>query len=401
MNNAIRIVDGIYWVGSRDPELRSFDLVMNTAHGSTYNAYVVEGEDAVALVETTKHGFEEGFLASLREVVDPAKIDYLIVNHTEPDHSGAVAELLDAAPQVTVVGTRRALQFLEQQQNRSFPSRAVKAGDTLELGGRTLSFLPSPFLHWPDTMFTYVAEDKLLFSCDVFGTHYCPETTLFDDELSDAQRTEYESEFGTYYQAILSPYAGHVKKGLAKLEGLTVETICPSHGPVLRRDPSWQIARYREWAAGVGEGKRAAVCFASIYGFTKQLAETFAEALSGEGVETQLIDIETTAPAEVVAACWRAGAVFLGSPTINGAPAPQVHDVLGRLDPYHTKGKLFVGFGSYGWSGEAVELMNARALELKMRLLDGDKPGLQATFRPTEEDLEAAREMAKQVAAAL
>lgn len=392
----VKIVDGVSWVGAHDADLRLFDLVMHTPYGTSYNAYLVQGSEKAALVETVKAGFEEDLLGALG---DRGRLDYVVVNHTEPDHAGALGAVLARWPEAVVVGTKRAIGFIGDQLNREVPARVVKAGDTLELGGKTLHFLPAPFLHWPDTMFTWLAEDRVLFSGDVFGAHYAT-PTLFDDTLDATAAADHAAAAKFYYDAIMGPFAGHVAKGVQKLgglEGFPPAVICPSHGPVLRRHAADLVDRYRAWSAGGGP-KRAVVCYASVYGYTKRLAEAVGEGLRGAGVEMETVDLAAGDIASAAAACWAADAVVLGSPTLNGVPAPQALEVLAHFDPFRAKGKVFGAFGSYGWSGEAVDVLHARAAELKMLPVEA---GFKVAFAPTDEDLAAARAWAAGIAAAL
>jgi flavorubredoxin len=392
----IRLAEGVHFVGVFDPDLRLFDLVMHTPWGTSYNAYLVRGREKTALVDAVKHGFEPALLSALEAALDGRALDYVVVNHAEPDHAGALAAVLERFPGAIVVGTNRAVAFVGEQLNRAFPSRVVKAGDSLDLGGRTLQFVPAPFLHWPDTMFTWLPEERILFSCDVFGAHYCV-PAVFDDALDAAAAADLLAARKVYYDAILGPFAGHVAKGLQKVAPLAPATIAPSHGPVLRGTVAAALAEYQAWSAGGGP-KRAAVCYASVYGYTKALAAAVAEGLRAAGVATDLVDLAETDLEQAAGVCWAADAIVLGAPTLNGVPAPQAGDLLGRLDPFRAKGKLFAAFGSYGWSGEGPGTLVARAQELKMQPVD--EP-LKVAFAPTGADLDAARALGAKVAAAL
>lgn len=393
MASPIAIREGIHWVGALDPELRVFDIVMRTENGSSYNAYLVEGTSATALVDTVKHGFESQLLDRLAAIREPSGIDYLVVNHTEPDHSGAVGAFLEAAPDVTVIGTTRAIQFLEAQLNRAVRSRVVKAGDTLELGGRTLRFVPSPWLHWPDTMFSYLEEEQILFSGDVFGAHHA-DPALFDDAVAN----DFLDDFKYYYDVIMAPFAGHVQKGLSRIAELDIRIICPTHGPILRSSPERYIALYDEWSrARTRERPLAALCYASAHGFTAAIADAVAEGLRGGGVDVEMLDLVETGVDAAAAACLAADAVVIGSPTINGVPAPPALALLAHMDLFRSKGKPFGAFGSYGWSGEAVEMLMARAADLRMKPVG---EGLRVAFAPSSEDLQLASDYGRAVAAA-
>ncbi|HPC84368.1 MAG TPA: FprA family A-type flavoprotein [Thermoanaerobaculaceae bacterium] len=394
MGGPIQVTERVHWVGVLDPDLITFDIIMKTDRGTTYNAYLVQGETRTALVETVKAGFEGELLEKVGSLADPARIDYVVLNHTEPDHSGAVATVLERAPHATVVGTAKALQFLQGMLNRDFPRLAVKQGDALDLGGLALRFIPAPFLHWPDTMFTWLEQERVLFSCDVFGAHYADEAML-----EEAVAGDFWPALRHYYQAIMGPFAPHVQRGLKALEGLPIETICPSHGPILRAGVARAIDSYRTWSSPERRDRPlAVVCYASIYGFTLALALAVAEGLQGAGAEVEMINLEETSAHDAAAACARADVVVMGSPTINSSPAPPAIEALAHLDPFRAKGKVFGAFGSYGWSGEAVEALLQRASELKMRTV---APGVRVTFSPTGADLERARDYGGELVKAL
>ncbi len=386
---SIELRDGIHWVGARDPEMRLFDLIMHTEHGTSYNAYLVRGSKHTALIEMVKQGFEASLLDNIREVMEPREIDFIVCNHTEPDHTGALAALLEAAPRATLVATGRGAHFLGEQQNRELAITKVKAGDSLDLGGRTLSFVPAPFLHWPDSMFTYLEEDHILFSGDVFGAHFCPPPGVITDDAPGIATEALHKATRHYYLTIMAPFAGHLQKGLAKLDGLTLAMLCPSHGPVRRADVQGLVELHRDWATP-RSAPLAVVFYASIYGHTKQLAEAVARGLEERGVPTTLLDLESADPWAVLHTSWEADIIAVGSPTLNGGPAPHAAAVLAGLDPHRAKGKRFLAFGSYGWSGEAVSLLTERAAALKMTTIDS--PPLRVIFAPTKEDLAQATE---------
>lgn len=385
MSGVVKVANRVHWVGVLDPDLITFDIIMKTDRGTTYNAYLVEGDAQVALVDTSKAGFEGELLGKIGSILDPARINYVIVNHTEPDHSGAVAAVLEKAPNATVLGTGKALQFLQEMLNHDYPKRAVKAGDSIDLGGLTLQFIPAPFLHWPDSMFTWLPEERVLFSGDVFGAHYADAAML-----DTAVEGDFWPATKHYYQAIMGPFAPHVQRGIRAIDALDIGTICPSHGPILSASAARAVDAYRTWSSPrTREVPLAVVCYASIYGYTLALAQAVAEGLQTKGAQVEMIDLEQMNAHDAAAACAAADVVVVGSPTINSGPAPPAMEMLAHLDPLRAKGKVFGAFGSYGWSGEAVEALMSRAGDLKMRPVT---PGLRVTFSPTGEDLERARQ---------
>jgi len=227
--NPMLIRENIWWVGALDPDLRVFDIIMRTEYGTSYNAYVVKGETKVALIETVKEKFFPEYRQRLEQVVDLSKVDYIVVNHTEPDHVGSVAEMLKLAPQAMVVGSPIAISFLKQIANREFKSMTVTEGDTIDLGGKTLRFIDAPFLHWPDSIYTYVPEEQVLFTCDSFGSHYAG-----NEVFNDLVAGDFTEAYKYYYDHILGPFRPYLVQAMDKIQDLPVQVICHGHGPVLR-----------------------------------------------------------------------------------------------------------------------------------------------------------------------
>lgn len=381
---ATEVANGIYWLGVLDPDLRIFDIVMTTEYGTTYNAYLVKGQQKTALIETVKEKFFDSYLQSLQELVNLNDIDYLIMNHTEPDHAGSVGKLLEKIPGLTVMGSQTALKFLKAICNQNFPSHELAHGDSLDLGGKTLNFISAPFLHWPDTMFTYLAEDKILFPCDFFGSHYSDER-VFDDliekDFTDATRY--------YYDMILGPFRQYVLEGLDKIKDLDIEIVCPGHGPVIRKDIKRYFDLYREWAGTkpVKEKPKIVMAYVSAYGYTRMLSESIAEGIETIGdFDLRRYDLVETPVSEVMTEIADADGLLLGSCTINGDALPPIWEILVNLSPVTNAGLVAAAFGSYGWSGEAVPNIEARLNLLRMKVL----PGMRVNFKPSGRDLEEA-----------
>lgn len=394
MLQAKQIKDGIYWVGAKDPDLRVFDIVMETKYGTTYNSYLVRGEKT-ALIEGVKAGFEGQLLERLAGVADPGEIDYIILNHTEPDHSGALGSLLKKMPRAQVIASKTAIMFLKQMLNGEFNHRVVGHGEEIDLGGRSLRFISAPFLHWPDSMFTYLPEDRVLFTCDVFGRHYCGEE-LFDDLVDDGS-----DSFKYYYDVIMSPFGKYVLEALDKLKGLEIEVIGPSHGPVLRQNLGKYIQLYRQWAAGERAGggqKKVPVIYTTAYGYTGILAGEIAVGLSEGGVKAELLEIGNYPKEELVARINASDGFIIGSPTINRDAVPPVWELLAHVNVPVNKDKPAAAFGSYGWSGEAVKLIEQRLQGLQCKVV---QPGLRVNFVPGEKSLEEARAFGRSFAAAV
>ncbi|MDK2820848.1 MAG: hypothetical protein PWP31_813 [Clostridia bacterium] len=394
MRDAVQIVSGVYWVGAKDPDLRIFDIVMETKYGTTYNAYLVKGREKTALIETVKIRFYEELKQRIETLMLLDQIDYIIVNHTEPDHSGSLGRLLQEMPGTTVVGSKVAIKFLRQQVNRDFPHRVVGDGDKLDLGGKTLQFINAPFLHWPDTMFTYLPEDKVLFTCDSFGCHYCNES-IFNDEAGDIS-----DAYKYYFDVIVKPYRQYVLTAAEKIKDLDVEVIAPSHGPILRQDPWKYVQTYTDWSRqeDAGTRKKVLVLYTSAYGYTAQLAEAVGKGLERGGVEVEVLELTQHPVTELLDKIEAANGLLIGSPTINRDAVSPVWQLLAGVSAIISKGKPAGAFGSFGWSGEAVKYIEERLKQLQFRV---PVPGLRVNFAPDETALQQAGEFGCQFAAAV
>lgn len=384
----------IYWVGALDPDLRVFDIIMYTPYGTTYNSYVVRGSEKVAVFETVKEKFFDQYLQRLQSLdIDITKIDYIVVDHTEPDHAGSVAKLLDLSPGAKVVGSAPAIKFMKKIANKPFEFIIVNGGDTLSLGNKTLKFVSAPFLHWPDSIYTYLVEDNVLFTCDSFGSHYSTDK-VFND--LNPNQENYMEALRYYYDVIMGPFKPHVLKALDKIKDFKIDMICTGHGPVLRDNPQKIIELYREWSTKqpFNDGiNRVTISYVSAYGYTEELAHKITEGIRSTGnFEIKLFDIIHHNMEDIVKEIDDSDGILFGSPTINGDLLPPVRNLLTMLNPILHGGKVAGAFGSYGWSGEAVPHCENRLKELKMKLLT---PGLKIVFKPSEEDLQKAFEFGK------
>lgn len=388
-----KIAEGVHWVGVLDPELKIFDIIMPIENGTTYNSYLIQAEKT-AVVDSVKNGFYGDFLENIKSLTDPAKIAYIIVNHTEPDHSGSMVHLLKEAPGATVVSSQAAYNFLRQIVNEDFDHIIVKDGDSLDLGGKTLRFFSVPLLHWPDTIFTYLEEDKVLFSCDVFGSHYCGESR-FNDEVGD-----FSADFEYYFNAIMGPFKPRVLDAVKKARELDISVIAPSHGPILREDPMKYVDIYEKWSLPpLKRGKEVLIAYVSAYGNTKAIAEALKEGLeSVPEVNVDLIEIDEHSKGTLAAKAASADGILVGSPTLIGNAVEPVLEFLAGINPIIHKGKKASAFGSYGWSGEAVPMLLERMKTLKLAVVE---PGLRVNFVPSADDLADAREFGKEFAAGL
>ncbi len=398
---AVQAADNIYYVGVLDKKLRVFDIIMETDYGTTYNSYIVKGQHKTVLVEAAKDKFCEEFFSNIEEVCPIADIDYIVCNHTEPDHTGCIAKLLQLAPKATVLGSGTAITFLGEIINDDFPHRVITDKDVIDIGGMSLHFLYVPMLHWPDTMFTWIPEAGALFTCDSFGCHYANEA-IFLDKMQDALSAEsFNYAFKYYFDNIMGPYRyPHMSNALDKIEGLEIKYIFTGHGPVLRTDIEKYIEMYRNWSKAPDKSvKNVVISYVSAYGYTRTLAKSIIEGLRKGGVQDiTTFDLVTDSIDDAKAAIYDASAVLFGSCTMVGDALPPIYESMLCLSPVIHRGKLGGAFGSYGWSGEACRNILARLTQLNMNL---PLPALRVRLKPAEEDLEAAVQFGKEFAAAL
>ncbi|MDD4316456.1 MAG: FprA family A-type flavoprotein [Clostridia bacterium] len=391
----IEVTKDIYFVGALDKNIRVFDIIMTTESGTTYNSYILKGSKKTALIECVKTAFFDEHIEKIKAVCDPSEIDYLVLNHTEPDHSGSVERFLTLAPKAVVLASSTAISFLKEIINKPFPHSIVTEKDSFDLGGMTLEFLMAPMLHWPDTMFTYVKEKKALFPCDCFGCHYADDE-IFNDKISG----DFFAAYKYYFDNIIGPYKiPHMVNALKKIENLDIELIGTGHGPVLRENIPYYIDMYRKWCATPEkDGKTVAIAYVSAYGYTKSLAQKIAEGLKEKGVKVEMFDLVTDDKTAALASIGQADGFLLGSPTMVGDALAPVLELLLYVNPVIHKGKLAGAFGSYGWSGEAVPNLLGRLAQLRLKT---PLEGLKVRLKPTDEDLQRAYQYGADFAAAL
>ena len=344
----------LYWCGVQDPDLKVFDVIMETKYGTSYNSYLLKGSEKTVVFETVKAPFFEEYLEELKKLTDINKIDYIIVSHTEPDHAGSIEKLLEVNPNITLVGSSVAMTFLKNIVEKEFKSLVVKDNDELSLGDKTLKFIMAPNLHWPDTIFTYWVEEKTLFSCDAFGEHYSF-SGILKSNLTD--KKEYEDSFKFYFDTIMSPFATpHIANAMKKLEDKEVKYICTGHGPVLDTDVDYVLDKYREWSKAKEKGnKKIVIAYVSAYGYTKAVAQSIYEGIKEvNDIDVLLLDVEKEDKAYVLDQLASSDGFLLGTPTIIGQPLKPIFELtLDMFAPVY-RGKYASAFGSFGWSGEAV-----------------------------------------------
>lgn len=395
---AIKIKDGIYSVGVLNPNMRIFDVVMKTEYGTSYNAFLVKGEKT-ALIDTVHPRFFDEYLENIQSVVDLSEIDYVIMNHNEPDHSGSLARLVEAAPQVQILSSQAGAIYLKNITNKTLLNlRAVKDGETLDLGaGRVLTFVNAPFLHWPDSMFTWLASEKIAFTCDFLGAHFC-EPRMLDSRISYPAR--YQEAFRGYFDAIFAPFKPYVLKGLEKLNALDAQYVCTSHGPILTSGVLLEQAKqkYEKWSTPAAHAhKEIPVFYCSAYGNTGALAEQIASGVRSvlPDAEVQTFDINECCFETLAEKINEADGFLLGSPTINKDAVRPVWMLAASIDAINSKGKPASAFGSFGWSGEAVPMLVERLKSLKLKVFEN---GFTCRFVPSDDETNGAYEFGRRFA---
>lgn len=386
------ITNDVKWIGILDYDIVTFDVVMSTEYGTTYNSYFIDA-DKKTVIETSKEKFWDVYIEKIRQVCDPSEIEYIILNHTEPDHSGNLHNLLKLAPRATVVGSRLAISYLQDFMGREFKHIIAKDGDTLDLGNKTLRFLSAPNLHWPDSIYTYLEEDKLLFTCDSFGCHYAhPE--MYDDKVGD-----FSHAFKYYFDVILKPFSKFMLKAIEKIRPLEINAILTGHGPLLMSNwKKWVdlSEEYAKEALEVPQDDFVFIPYVSAYHNTGKLAEAIAEGIRSVGdFIVEVADIENMPLGDVDERLARCNALVVGCPTINQNILLPIYKLFALISPIRDKGKIAGSFGSYGWSGEAPKIINSTLANLKLNV---HQEGVFVKFTPHENEYQLCFEYGKSLA---
>ena len=383
MSNAVRISEDLYYIGVSDPDIRTFDIIMKTANGTTYNSYLLKTDDGIVILDTVKHEFEDEFFKKVESLCSYDDIKYIIMHHLEPDHSGALPELTKRAPHAKVFISPMAqpmLKSIAKTDNMEFET--VWTNKELKIGSKTIKFLSTPNLHWPETMSSYLEEDKILFSGDVFGSHYY-DNRLFDDIVGD-----FDYAFKYYYDHIMRPFKSDVVKALSLYDNLEIEKICNLHGPIIRDNPSKYIELYREWSTKTDRlhGKKIiSIFYVTSYKNTKDMAHNIYEGVEAdENLIANIYDLTALDEQNMIAILEESTGILIGSPTINSDVPKPVWDLLSCMMVLEKKGKFGGCFGSFGWSGEAVDMMNSRLKALKFRV---PLQAMKIKLIPTKEEL--------------
>ncbi|MCK4593652.1 FprA family A-type flavoprotein [bacterium] len=380
-----KITDGVHWMGAVDWDRRLFDQLIPLPDGTSYNAYLVKGRDKTVLLDTVDPPMADVFLHQLEQV---ERIDYVVSHHAEQDHSGTIPAVLERYPDAELVCSEKAKGMLEDllhiPENKI---KVVKDGDTLSLGGKTLTFIYTPWVHWPETMVTYLEEDKLLFSCDFFGSH------LATSELYVGGEWVVNGPAKRYYAEIMMPFANVIQRNLEKLEPLEIETIAPSHGPVYDK-PSQILEAYREWVFGDPKNL-VTLPFVSMHGSTLEMVNHFTAALIERGVGVRRFDLAVVDIGELAMSLVDAGTIVIGSPTVLGGPHPLAAYAALLANVLRPKAAYVSVIGSFSWGGKMVETLAGLLKNLKVEILE---PVL-VKGRPREDGFKALDKLADAVAA--
>lgn len=389
---ATELVKDIYWVGVTDWPLRLFHgHELSTHRGSTYNSYLISDEKVV-VVDSVWGPYARDYINNIKEIIDPSKIDIIIANHSEVDHSGGLPALVEQSPNATVVVSERGRESIYGHYHQDWNFKTVKTGDRINIGKRDLVFIEAPMLHWPDSMFTYVTGDNILMPNDAFGQHYAT-AFRFNDEVDQEELYE---EALKYYANILTPFSAMVKRKIDELLALNlpVDMIAPSHGVIWRKDPLQIVKKYQEWAAQVPQ-KSAIILYDTMWEGTRRMAEAIGSGLTEVGVLNKIYNVAVTDRNDLITEVFKTKAVIVGCPTFNNGLLPTIRPILEDLKGLRFQNKIGAAFGSYGWSGESVSIIEEHLKSCKIPLA---VPGIKVKWQPGAEETAQCQEMGRQIA---
>ena len=384
--NTSKIAEGVYWVGARDWNRRMFDALIPLPNGTTYNAYLIIGSKKKALIDTVNPGFEKELEDKIAQLVNPTDIDYVIMNHAEPDHAGSIPHIMTLNTKAKLVttakGAKMAQIFYKVPEERII---AVRDGETIDLGGKTLQFIEAPMLHWPETMFTYLKENKILFPCDFFGSHVAK--GLYDDEIEEllvfAQR---------YYGEIMMPFNIMGQKALEKIKDLPIDVIAPSHGPI-HRNPARILDVYRKWSNGETK-RKAIVVYVSMWGSTEKMIKPIVDTLTSEGIEVALYNLAVSDIGDVAKDLVDSRAIVLGAPTVLGGAHPLAVYATYLVKALKPPAKFGAVLSSYGWGGGAIKNIQEVLGPSKLEIVGA----LEINGPPSEENLKQVVDLGRTLA---
>lgn len=391
---ALEIKENIHWVGAIDWNIRDFHGY-STYKGTTYNAFLAMDEK-ITLFDTVKKPFLQEMLHNIKQLTDPAKIDYIVVNHVELDHSGCLPEMVELIKPEKIFCSPMGEKAIQSHFHPTgWPLEVVKSGDTLRLGKKTVHFLETRMLHWPDSMFSYIPEDKLLISSDAFGQHWST-SERFDDEVSQGELMAHAAKYYANILMIFSPNVQKLLQSVAEMK-LDIDMIAPDHGLIWRKNPGQILAAYERWATYQTE-RKVVVAYDSMWHSTEKMARAISQGIIDEGVSVKLMDLKANHRSDIVTEILEARGILFGSPTLNNGMLPTMADLLTYLKGLRPKRKIGAAFGSFGWSGEAVKHINAYLEEMGVELVD---PGIKVKNVPTHEDYKACAELGVRLAKAV
>lgn len=395
---AVEIKPDIYWVGAIDWAVRDFHGYV-TPKGTTYNNYLIIDKQ-ITLLDTVKHDFAEITIGNIKSITDPSRIVNLVINHIEPDHSSSIDKIMKLIPDATIYISEKGKKGLDRYFDTSrWKFRIVKTGDTLNIGKRNLIFVETPMLHWPDSMMTYIKEDKILISQDAFGQHYATSSRFDDEFLACFSVSELEDAVKDYYANILMPFGSLIKTKIAEIQklGLEIDIIAPDHGIIWRKDPEKVLKAYLDMANGKAD-LMVVIIYDTMWHSTEQMILSIMQGIKDEGIEVKVIKLRATPMSMAIKEFWKARGCLIGTPTLNNIMFPSVAEFLTHLRGLRPKNRIVGAFGSYGWGGGAVKEAYE---EFKKMGLETVEPGVQVVYRPSAEDkkncYEFGREFAKRV----
>lgn len=392
--NPVKLTENVYWVGAIDWDVRDFHGY-STNRGTTYNAYLIVDEK-ITLIDTVKKSLKSDMLSRIKEIVDPKDIDYIVVNHVEMDHSGSLPEMVELInPEKIICSKMGEKALLQHFHHEDWPYQIAKPGEDVSLGAKTLAFLETRMLHWPDSMFTYLVEDKILFSSDAFGEHLGT-SERFDDEVDQAILLE---ELTKYYANILTLYSPLVKKLIVKIKemALDIKMIAPDHGVIWRSNPGLALEAYDKWSQGTGDGN-VLIVYDTMWHSTEKMAKRVGAGLQDEGISFQLLNLRYNHRSDVMREVLNASGVILGCSTLNNGLLPRMAGFLMYMRGLRPQNKIGAAFGSFGWSGEAVKLLNEAMTAMKFDIVDD---GLKVKYVPEETDFAQCVELGRKVGQAV
>ena len=381
-----KVSEKIYWVGGNDRRLERFENMFPIQKGVSYNSYLIMDEKT-ALVDTVDSAIRDQFLENIKHVLDGRELDYLIINHMEPDHCGNIEELLRMYPNLKIVGNAKTFQFFEQFYVTRKPESYYKVieGDELKLGQHTLHFYMMPMVHWPEVMTTYEITEKILFSADAFGTFGALNGNIFNDQVDF--EGYYLDEARRYYSNIVGKYGVQVQNVLKKLSKLEIKMICPLHGPSWRTNLEYYLDKYNKWSSYTPEKKGVVLFFASMYGNTENAINVIANKLAEKGVEDiRVYDVSKTHPSEIISEVWKYSHLVIGSPTYNGGLYHVMDALLHEMEGLNVQNRKVALVGNYTWASSAVKVMTEYMSKMKNMEIIGDPLEVNSSLKPEEEE---------------